>query len=133
MKVKLEASQCRANVLEQDLKVSLARSDQAVEHWFSFDRIKHSDELVRFYTGLPNVNMFNVVYSFCEDCVDGLVTWKGARTENAESTTSEKKKHALSPIDELFSTLMKLRLDCPYVDLSMRFHIGKATVSKIRL
>ena len=106
LKVKLEASQCRANVLEQDL-VSLARSDQAVEHRFSFDRIKHSDELVRFCTGLPNVDMFNVVYSFCEDCVDGLVTWKGARTENAESTTSKKKKHALSPIDELFSTLMK--------------------------
>ena len=37
----------------------------------------------------------------------------------------------LSLDDELFLTLMKLRLDCPFQDLAMRFRMSVSVVSRV--
>ena len=36
----------------------------------------------------------------------------------------------MSERDDLFLTLVKLRLDCPYVDLARRFTISQSSVSR---
>ena len=127
VQLQLEAAKCRANLLELELEKEKKNSCECrsgSESRFSFVHVQHSNDLVRFYTGLPNVAMFEALYAFVEDCVGELVTWSDRVRSRAEPTPNLKKSHALQPRDQLFLTLMKLRLNCPYVDLAMRFGIS---------
>ena len=71
-----------------------------------------SQEKVKFYTGLPNYGVFQLVLKLCESSV-------------------VKSKTNLTLSDELLLTLMKLRLNLTYDDLSFRFHVSKSSVSVI--
>lgn len=97
------------------------------EH-FSFSSVESNDSLVRFYTGMPSAELFNALFGFLEDCVPNLMYWHGGK---ARPATDLRHGHSLSPKDELFLTLVKLRLDAPYVDLAMRFGISTGSVSKV--
>lgn len=71
-----------------------------------------SQEKVKFYTGLPNYGVFQLVLKLCESSV-------------------VKSKTNLTLSDELLLTLMKLRLNLTNDDLSFRFHVSKSSVSVI--
>ena len=72
---KLVAALDRVAELEAALKQAQGcATDRRPQRHFSLRQIEDSDELVRFYTGLPSMAMFNVLYSFV-DCVPGLVMW----------------------------------------------------------
>ena len=139
---KLEAMRVErdaAVILSKQLQSSLSTSTPADKECststerpsFSIDTISHSDELVRFYTGLPGMAMFEALFELVEDCVPGMVMWSGSRSLDVMPSSSKKTPHILSPKNELLLTLMKLRLDPPYLDLSMRFHVSVATVSRV--
>lgn len=81
---------------------------------FSEDLL-HSDEIVKFYTGLPNIKVLKAVF--------GLV-YKAVRTCDTAK---------LSPFQEFMATVVKLRLNCPVQDLAYRLNISCATVSRIFL
>ena len=58
-----------------------------------------SDEMVRFYTGMPNIKIVKAVFDYI------------SRTLSSDSSTK------LSPFQELMCTLLKLRLNSPIEDL----------------
>ena len=94
---------------------------------FSIESISSNDSLGRFYTGLPSLSMFNALYSFMENCVPEMMYWNGGRVGIAQPC----RPHSLSSRNELFLTLVKLRLGSPYIDLAIRFGLSTGTVSNI--
>ena len=70
-----------------------------------------SDEIVKFYTGFPNMKVLNAVFSLVEKAVQNCDTCK------------------LSPFQEFMATVVKLWLNCQVQDLAYRFNISCATVS----
>jgi hypothetical protein len=74
-----------------------------------------SNEMVKFYTGLPNMKVLTAVF--------GLVI----KAVYSSDTTR------LSPFQEFMATLVKLRLNCQVQDLAYRLNLSCATVSRIFL
>ena len=75
--------------------------------WFTHDK------KVKFYTGLPNLEILNVVFNFITDAIPNS------------------QRSALSKFLMLSLTLMRLRLNLSVNDLAYRFNISIATVSTI--
>lgn len=79
---------------------------------FGFDSIKHSSDLINFYTGLPNVETFD---------------WVLERT----SGTAPSLHSRLSLHDHLLIVFMKLKLGLLNKDIALRFGLSVQTTSKI--
>jgi len=92
---------------------------------FSIDQIKHNDHLVSFYTGFPSFAVFLEFYQFLGPAVDKLHYW-GAKPDTGKRHRSTK----LTPMDQLFMTLVKLRLDLKFVDLAFRFNVSAGLISR---
>ena len=75
--------------------------------WFT------DDKKVKFYTGLPNLEILNVVFNFITDAIPNS------------------QRSALSKFQMLSLTLMRLRFNLSVNDLAYRFNISIATVSTI--
>ncbi len=74
-----------------------------------------NDDVVKFYSGLPNLTTLKAVY----DLVSKSVT----RQEGTK----------LTGFQEFMATMAKLRLNCPLQDLATRLNVSCATVSRIWL
>ena len=61
-----------------------------------------NDDIVRFYTGLPNLKVVKTVFDLMRKCV--------SHTERSKLTTFQ----------EFMATMAKLRLNCPLQDLATR-------------
>ena len=68
----------------------------------------HSDEIVKFYTGLPNIKVLKTVFELVN------------KTVHTNDTTR------LSPFQEFVATVVKLRLNCPVQDLAHRLNTSCA-------
>ena len=71
-----------------------------------------SEDKVRFYTGLPSLDVVITVLGFVEPHI-------------------KRKSKTLTPFQELIMVFMKLRLNVPQQDLAYRFDISQSTVSRI--
>lgn len=72
-----------------------------------------NDEMVKFYTGLPNKRVLKAVFDHV------------FRTSPPDGITK------LSPFQEFMCTLLKLRLNSHIEDLAYQFSISPSTISKI--
>lgn len=106
-----EKETCDAETDTKDLNESMSnitiRSKAFDESYFM-----NADAKVRFYTGLPTYDVLLTVFDFIKHY-------------------DSRKSSALSSFQEFILTLMKLRLNVPFQDLSYRFEISVATVSRI--
>ena len=93
----------------------------------TFDDIKHSDELVSFYTGIPSRDTFEAVFDEIKDEAE-------ARTSSRKldySSSSGGRPRTLSVVNEFFMVLLRLRLGLLLEDLSFRFCISTSQCSEI--
>ena len=114
--------QARIEVLEAEnaqLKV------QATEKLFRNEDIQHDDKLVRFYTGFVSYMMFLAFSEFLGPAVERLQYWGSKESEDRQRAHSRK----LGPKNELFLTLVKLKLNLPNIDLAVWFGISVTQVS----
>ena len=102
----------------------LQKSDRK-QQYFGIDKIKHDDHLISFYTGFPSFAIFLSFYHFLGPVVDKLQYW-GSKS----STKKRQRARKLTPMNQLFMTLVKLRLDLKLTDLAFRFNISTALVSR---
>jgi len=79
----------------------------------SAEKLKKSDSLVKYYTGFKNYRVLAAVFEFCS-------------TEFHLDL-----KSSLTKFEEFVLVMIKLRLNVPNKELAFRFHIRKATVSRI--
>ena len=114
----------RIEVLEAE-NARLKKCLSSKETYFGMEQIKHDDHLVSFYTGFRSYKVFLAFFQFLGPAVNKLNYW-GIKPKSQQRQRSMK----LSPVDQLLMTLMKLRLNLKVVDLSFRFHVAPATVSR---
>ena len=74
-----------------------------------------NDEIVKFYTGLPNIKVLKAVFNLVERSVS-----------HSDSTK-------LTKFQEFMSVMVKFRLNCQVQDLAYRFSVSCATISRILL
>ena len=112
-------------------QLGMVKSGRSTEELrFSFSKISRDDALVRFYTGLPDKEHFLKLSEYLSDCSSCMPLWRGTgRNSDGGSTYLRKSNRTLPTNDELLLTLMKLRLDTPMLDLSMRFFTSTSKVS----
>lgn len=105
----------------QKLKAQLQSSKQAP---FSIESIAHDNSLVTLYTGLPSYEIFLYLFELLGSAVNNLHYWGYNKKSN------RKRRMKLSPINQLFMTLVKLKLDLNIADIALRFQISTSTVSR---
>ena len=86
--------------------------DRLKEASLNEDAFRENDEKVAFYTGLPTWHVLVTLFGFVSQCL--------------QSST----RCVLSPFQQLLLTLMKLRLGLATQELSFRFGVSVATVSR---
>ena len=91
---------------------------------FTIDCIANDDKLIRFYTGFTSYDIFVAFFEFLGPSVTQLDYW------GEKDVRTIRRSRKLDPINQLFLTLMKLKLDLKYLDLSVRFGISKTLVSR---
>ena len=112
----------RIEVLERQ-NASLKRSLESVKKPFQLEEIAHDDQLVRAYTGFPSYEVLLAFFDSLEPVVNHLNYW-GTKQH------SHNRQKKLSPLNCLFLTLVKLRLNLTEQDLAFRFGISTSTVSR---
>lgn len=103
---------------------ALKKQASETKLYFRIENIENNDTLIRFYTGFANYEILLCFFEFLGPC-DRLQYWGFNKP-----TTGRKRKTKLSSLNQLFLTLMKLRLNLPVKDLSYRFRISTVLISE---
>ncbi|XP_028394502.1 uncharacterized protein LOC114518698 [Dendronephthya gigantea] len=99
---------------------------------FRLERFIGSDNDFRFYTGFPNYSSFKAFYGYLSPACEHLV-YHGSNTAPITSASQTKcgKQRSMSPEQELFLVLTRLRLGLLLQDIAHRFNISTSSVSRI--
>lgn len=92
---------------------------QALHGAFSLENVKNNAKWLRFYTSFDQYSRFSAFLDF-------LLEGSGEGQEGLESGPHS----ALSPANQLFLVLVRLRLGLLLQDLAFRFHISESTASR---
>ena len=93
--------------------------------------IETKDSKTRFYTGLPNYEVFRALVTYFEPKVIRARLWQGRRTRDADNDTEMVRRSKLSVAEELLAVLMHLRLGLLLQDIADRFNVSASTMSRI--
>ena len=96
---------------------------------FCIEDIASDSKLVHFYTGFEDFETFTLCFELLGPSVSKLC-YHNKSSESMRSSAAGA-PHALSPINEFFLVLCRLRLGLLIEDLAFRFKVSKATVSRI--
>ena len=108
---------------------------------FSLERFKDDPKLFMFYTGFQSYDLFKTFFEFLRPAAGKLIYW-GSNTKNDDSATLESSKRGpkrrMSPEQELFIVLTRLRCGILEQDLAARCklstsHIGRICITWIDL
>lgn len=104
--------------LESVRKELISRNDMVYQLRDKVDQLMFSEkyltnrrDVLLYYSGLPTMELFSMILSAISDCMD--------------------KSSALTPYQQLFATLMKLKLDMTFSILSFQFLVSRNVISRI--
>ena len=108
----------RVEILEAETKYlrSFIGKNEFPLH-FRIEQIADEDSLIRFYTGFASYSLLLNFYEFLGPSVYRLTYWG----DQARKTNRRRKVMPLSPLNQLFLTLVKLKLNLRVLDLARRF------------
>ena len=95
---------------------------------FSIESVKHDDKAILFYTGFPSYILLLTCFNFLGPAA--MVLCYDKKSIDPEASFVGRHR-ALTPINEFFLTLCRLRLALKEQDLAYRFQISQSTVSRI--
>ena len=93
--------------------------------------IETKDGMTRFYTGLPNYQVFQALVTYIEPKVIRARTWQGRRTRDAVNDMEMERRSKLSVADKVLAVLIHLCLGLLIQDLADRFNVSVSTMSQI--
>ena len=102
--------------------------DKPLQGSFSFEKISENKKMFKFYTGLTILQFTHLFGCFGKEPLN-LNYWRGNKTTPSLNRKVEERK--LSPINQFFLTLVKLRQAFPHQDLAYRFEVSVSTVSVV--
>ena len=101
---------------------------------FSLERFKDDPKLFMFCTGFQSYDLFKTFFKFLRPAVDKLIYW-GSNTSNDNSVTLDPSKRGpkrrMSPEQELFIVLTRLRCGILEQDLAVRCKLSTSHISRI--
>lgn len=89
---------------------------------FRIENLKEKPEIVQFYTGFDHYNHFMFVFQLFGDEVNNLKYYPSCEPARG--------KHVLTPCNQFYLTLIKLRRNMCNKELAIHFGISKSSVSK---
>ena len=98
---------------------------QSKQTHFRIEDIQDNDKLIRFYTGFVSFVVFLAFFEFLGPVVNHLNYW-GSK----EGIRKRHRKRKLDPRNQLFLTLVKLRLNLKLTDLAFRFGLSTTITSR---
>lgn len=131
----LKAEQARVASLKWELEAALKENEQLKERvkvcGLSYERLKASQTLMKFYTGLEAP-----AFELLLNDIVGVSKTESCRptvrdTENFQGYDGRGRHRTLLPENELLLTLCKLRHKFPEEDLAVRFGVHQSTISRI--
>ena len=111
-------------MLKSQLNKLQGELDEAKRAPFRVECVAHDDTLISLYTGFPSYDVLLSFYKFLGPAVNALTYWGTSRK------TQKKRRMKLDRFNQLFMTLVKLKLDLNIRDMAFRFQISKTTVSR---
>lgn len=123
-----EVATLKARVVNLELE-NQQLHEECRQYKFCAKVVGECDHAFHFYTGLPHYNAFRGLYSSFEHKLNCLYLFHGAKQHSVDSTTHNKRgrPRALLYEDELFLTLVRLRLGVPEEDLCFRFRLSSVS------
>ena len=98
---------------------------------FSLRRFEGSDDDIRFWTGFYSYDSLIVFYDHvCKHQVNSLKYWMTSNSSE-EHEAKHGPKSRIDPIDQMFLTLIKLKLGSANRDIAERFNISDSYVTRI--
>ena len=109
---------------------------EQIEKSFSVDRFKDDDKLFRFYTGLEDYKTFKILFETFGPAVNSIVYYD-SNTKAENITSSDFVKHGpkrlLTPEQEFFLVLVRLRLGLQEEDIAARAGLSQSQISRIMI
>lgn len=115
-------------VKKQQEEIELLRNERDQKKPFSVYDIKDNDKSMNFYTGLQSYEVFKWLYDRISHKVSGI-TYTNSKKESEGKKRGPKR--LLSGEEEMFLTLVRIRLGLLEEDLAHRFKISQTSVSNI--
>ena len=118
--------------------LTIKRSSESM--LFSFKRFDGSDDDIHFYSGFQNSASYKEFMTFVLCHAEDMSYWSlnvhGTLSNSVENTQMSSKstgytERALSKMDVLFLTLVKLRFGLPLHHVANLFNISSSTVSRV--
>ena len=106
----------------KDLKSNLSKVETKS---FSVEDVARNDDLVKLYTGFTTYSVFLDFYEFLGPSVNELA-YRGV----PQHAQKRQRKQKLDSLNQLFLTLIKLKLNLRNKDLAFRFSISESLVSR---
>ncbi|XP_078331887.1 uncharacterized protein LOC144625315 [Crassostrea virginica] len=126
--------QCDEDPLLQEnreLRQEIGRlSRELGKNKWGVERIKDNDGMTKFYTGLPAFAIFLWLFNYLAPKCSRMTYWRG----QGQTTSTDRVRMSssiLSPIDQLFAVLMRLKVGLYIQDIAERFQISCASFSMI--
>lgn len=98
---------------------------------FRVSSIISDDKKVQFYTGFASYKLFKACYDFLGPAVENLTYWDSSKDADGGGKGTKGRHRKLSPIDEFFLVMVRLRLGLLEKDLAYRCGVSQPTVSRI--
>lgn len=117
---RVEALEAENSRLKRDLDKC-----EKKRQYFRLEQVKHDDKLIRFYTGFVSYAIFLLFFNFLGPVVNEL-RYRGEKGGQG----LRHRVCMLDPINQLFLTLVKLKLNLKLKDLTFRFGISPSAVSQ---
>lgn len=107
------------------------KDEAQTAEYFSYNQCKDSKKKMKFYTGLTFLQ-FLALWNFLGDAARKLSYWN-RDVQNPEKSPKKKSgpNRKMDPMNELFLTLVRLRVGLTMQDLAYRFGISQTMVSTI--
>lgn len=97
---------------------------------FRIELFVDNDEAIKFYTGFENYQLLIICFNFLGEAVDHL-QYRGSSINTSEHLDKRGAPRILSPLNEFFLVLCRLRCSLLVQDLAYRFGISHSTVCRI--
>ena len=114
----------RIEHLEAEKSRLLSEASNHKPKKFRIEHISDNDSLIHFYTGFHTYELLLNFFEFLGPSVSALHYWGG------KAASRRKRSTKLDPFNQLFLTLVKLRLNLKERDLAYRFGVSTSLVSK---
>ena len=97
----------------------------------TYDRVKDTPAKLSYYTGLPNSDLFDALWSFLSVTEDGIVSVGGKTAENRKRSRGGGRKSGLPLKDQLFFALVRLRLGLDEEMIADLVRLTQPTISRM--